>query len=422
MDAGVNILCYKSKTLANGAHPLMIRVCKDGKKKYVSLGVSVLPQFWDFTKNQPKKNCPNKAYIEKIIADKSSEFAERIIELKAEKKEFTATTLTEHLTDGTRAKRTVGEVFLSQIENLKQTGRTGYALSHREVYNSLLKFNGHLNIYFSEIDTVWLKRYETWLRGQGFSENTIGRRFRTLRAVYNVAIEEKCVKADYYPFKSYKVSKLHQATAKRAISKADIMRIIEYRSNDFYKQFAVDLFAFGYFMGGINFVDIAYLKTDNIVDGRLIYTRRKTHKLIRLPLQLKAQEIIERYRQDGALFLFPILSAFHKTEQQQRNRVHKVISKVNERLKEVGKELEIPIDLTTYVSRHSFATVLKREGVSTSIICESLGHSSEKVPKSIWIVSRTLKSTRRCRTCCDCRYREKRCPASPWHPFSLLLA
>jgi len=84
MDAGVNILCYKSKTLANGAHPLMIRVCKDGKKKYVSLGVSVLPQFWDFTKNQPKKNCPNKAYIEKIIADKSSEFAERIIELKAE--------------------------------------------------------------------------------------------------------------------------------------------------------------------------------------------------------------------------------------------------------------------------------------------------------------------------------------------------
>ena len=125
-------------------------------------------------------------------------------------------------------------------------------------------------------------------------------------------------------------------------------------------------------MGGINFVDIAYLKTDNIVDGRLIYIRRKTHKLIRLPLQSKAQEIIERYRQDGALFLFPILSAFHKTEQQQRNRVHKVISKVNERLKEVGEEL------ATYVSRHSFATVLKREGVSTSIICESLGHSSEK--------------------------------------------
>ena len=378
MSTTIEVVCYKSKVLANNESPLMLRITKDRKLKYSSIGISVNPALWDFEKNRPRRNCPNRLHIERLIADKIEAYRAKMIELQAEKKEFTATSLHERVADKT-TKRTVGEVFLSQIENLKQTGRTGYALSHREVYNSLLKFNGHLNIYFSDIDTVWLKRYETWLQGQGFSENTIGRRFRTLRAVYNVAIEEKCVKAEYYPFKSYKVSKLHQATAKRAISKADIMRIIEYRCDDFYKQFAVDLFAFGYFMGGINFVDIAYLKMDNIVDGRLIYTRRKTHKLIRLPLQPKAQEIIERYRQDGALFLFPILSAFHKTEQQQRNRVHKVISKVNERLKEVGKELKIPIDLTTYVSRHSFATVLKREGVSTSIICESLGHSSEKV-------------------------------------------
>ena len=356
----------------------MLCVTKERRRKYVSMGISLAARYWDFDKSRPKRNCPNRIYIEKYIADKQREYTDKVIELTCEEKAFTANTLVEKVCGGYTIK-TVGQLFTEQIEALIAAKRTGYALSVRQAYTSLMRFNGHLNIYFSDIDTVWLKRYETWLRGQGFSENTIGRRFRTLRAVYNVAIEEKCVKADYYPFKSYKVSKLHQATAKRAISKADIMRIIEYRSNDFYKQFAVDLFAFGYFMGGINFVDIAYLKTDNIVDGRLIYTRRKTHKLIRLPLQPTAREIIDRYQQDGALFLFPILSAFHKTEQQQRNRVHKVISKVNERLKEVGKELEIPIDLTTYVSRHSFATVLKREGVSTSIICESLGHSSEKV-------------------------------------------
>ena len=57
MNATVNVLCYKSKTLSNGEHPLMIRVCKDGKKKYVSLGVSVKPQYWDFEKNRPKRNC-----------------------------------------------------------------------------------------------------------------------------------------------------------------------------------------------------------------------------------------------------------------------------------------------------------------------------------------------------------------------------
>ncbi len=33
MAASISILCYKSKMLANGAHPLMIRVCKDGRKE-----------------------------------------------------------------------------------------------------------------------------------------------------------------------------------------------------------------------------------------------------------------------------------------------------------------------------------------------------------------------------------------------------
>ena len=132
-------------------------------------------------------------------------------------------------------------------------------------------------------------------------------------------------------------------------------------------------------MGGINFVDMAYLTKENILDGRLVYTRHKTGKLIKLPLQEKAIELIQKYSKSDNPYLFPILFSYHKTEQQQRNRIHKVISKVNIRLKAIGKELGLPIDLTTYVARHSFATSLKRSGVSTSLICEALGHSSERV-------------------------------------------
>ena len=92
MSTGINILCYKSKTLANGEHPLMLRVCKDGKKKYISLGLSIAEQYWDFTKNKPKLNCPNKEYIETLIANKTKEFNEKVIEFKSEDKEFTART------------------------------------------------------------------------------------------------------------------------------------------------------------------------------------------------------------------------------------------------------------------------------------------------------------------------------------------
>ena len=126
-------------------------------------------------------------------------------------------------------------------------------------------------------------------------------------------------------------------------------------------------------------MDMAYLTKKNIIDNRLVYSRRKTNKLIKLPLQPRAIGLINKYSSPGNPYLFPILSTFHKTEQQQRNRIHKVISKVNLRLKAIGKELGLPIDLTTYVARHSFATVLKRSGVNTSLICEALGHSSERV-------------------------------------------
>jgi len=380
MTAGINILCYKSKTLSNGEHPLMIRVCKDGKKKYLGLGISILPQFWDFEKNKPKRHCPNKVQIEKIIAEKSQQYANQLIEFRAENKSFTATTLLKSINKATNA-RTVGELFLFQIKQLKAEKRTGYAMSLLEVYNSLVKFNGHLDIYFSDIDITWLRRYEMWLRSEKAAENTIGRRFRTLRVLFNLAIEQNIVKSEYYPFKAYKVSKLHKATAKRAISKGEIHDVIGYNctEKDNYTRLAINLFAFSYYTGGINFVDMAYMTNDNLIDGRLIYTRKKTGKLIRLPLQPKAVEIIESYQILGSRHIFPILSEFHKSEQQQRNRIHKVITNVNKRLKEIGKELEIPIDLTTYVARHSYATVLKRAGVSTSIICESLGHSSEKV-------------------------------------------
>ena len=73
MNASVSIVCYKSKTLSNGEGPLMLQVSKSGKRKYQSLGISIKPHYWDFTRNKSKPNCPNKEYIQKIILDKQTE-------------------------------------------------------------------------------------------------------------------------------------------------------------------------------------------------------------------------------------------------------------------------------------------------------------------------------------------------------------
>jgi integrase len=275
--------------------------------------------------------------------------------------------------------KTVKDVFELYMKQLRTANRLRYADMFKVTYNSLVKFNGHLDIHFSDIDIAWLKRYEAFMKSKNLASNTLETRFVRLRTIFNFAIEEKIVKSEYYPFGTYKVSKLKQKTAKRSILKSEVLNVLDYKGKTDYERLSIDLFTFSYLTAGINFVDMSNLTQSNVIDNRLSYIRKKTSKVITIPLQPKAFELIEKYKQSDSPYLFPILSPFHRTEQQKANRRHKVMSKVNKCLKEIGKELNIPINLTTYVARHSFATVLKRSGVSTSIISESLGHSSEKI-------------------------------------------
>ena len=200
--ATVDVVCYKYRPLKNNELPLKIRVCKDKKSRYFNLGISVKPEHWDFEKNRPKSTCPDRELIEKLISKKVSEVRSKIVELKSENKEFSATTLVENVSNPSKI-ITVGELFKQNIHSLVEEKRTGYRLSIQQTYNSLLKFNKHLDIPFSDMDCNWLRRYETWLRKQGKSENTIGIRFRNIRVIFNLAMNMELVKPQNYPFKKF---------------------------------------------------------------------------------------------------------------------------------------------------------------------------------------------------------------------------
>jgi len=122
MNATVNVICYSSKTLSNGENPLMIRVSKDGKRTYKSLGISINPLFWDFTKNKPKRNCPNKEQIEQLISEKKKAFSQTILELNTTKKEYTTNSLIDTV-NKPFILQTVDQVFLNQIEKFEATKR-----------------------------------------------------------------------------------------------------------------------------------------------------------------------------------------------------------------------------------------------------------------------------------------------------------
>lgn len=347
MSTTIDVICYKSKPLKNNEYPLMLRLTRDRKRKYKSLGVSTKFEDWDFQKNQPKPNTPNRDLILELSANIISQYRKQVLEFKAQDKEYTLTSLCESV-DKPKIVLTVHEFINIHINNLKSQGRASYALSVHHTLVSLLKFNKHLDILFVDIDIAWIKSFENWLRAEGLKENSIGIKMRTLRMLYNLAIEKEIVKAEHYPFKKYKVSKLSEKTIKRAITKDDIIKLFNHKpkTNSPYGEVAIDIFKYSYLMGGINFVDIAYLTNDNVVDGMLIYKRKKTSKLIKLPLHEQAIKLHEKYK-SNEIYLFPILSSIHQSEQQRANRIHKVIGNVNRELKSIGEELDLPIKLTT---------------------------------------------------------------------------
>lgn len=187
-----------------------------------------------------------------------------------------------------------------------------------------------------------------------------------------------------YPFDSFKVSKFSAKTKKRAITKDDIKKIMRLNLDHkcFLMQLSRDIFVFSYLHGGINLTDIANLKYNNIQSNRIEYVRQKTGQDIAIPLFGVGEEIINKYRlvEPNSAYIFPILNdKTHKSAQQKYNRIHKYTGHINKYLKTIGELAKIDTTLTTYVARHTYATVLKRSGVNTSIISESLGHSSEKI-------------------------------------------
>ena len=383
MNASISVVCYKSKTLSNGENPIMLQVSMNGKRKYQSLGVSVEHQYWDFSKNKPKPNCPNGELIQKIILDKTIDVQKQILEFNANQKEFTPTHLL-HSDRSSFREKTVGEFYKELLAHFRLTDKVGNRLIYKYSYNSIKEFSkGRMNILFADIDLVWLKKYEQWLRVKENKETTISLLFRTLRSAYNKAIEAKCAKKGNYPFDEYKVSKFDVKTRKRAISKEDVLKImrVDLSQESESVRLSRDIFIFSYLCGGINFTDIANLLPENIIDNRIQYVRQKTGKTISFNLCKEANDIISRYchNMDHRGYLLPVLDTrFHKTPLQKQNRINKILGRTNTDLKTIAGKCDITANLSTYTARHSFCTVLKNSGVNVALIGEALGHSDLK--------------------------------------------
>lgn len=215
-------------------------------------------------------NVLNRDLIQKIILDKKVEYQKQILELNAEEKDYTATTLVE-TTNVKYERKTVWEYYNDLIKEFREAGKEGNRLVYKYSRNSLNTFmKGKLNtILFSDIDVNWLNRYEKELCAKKCEETSMSVLFRTLRSAYNQAIKAHVVAKKYYPFNEYKVSKFNIKTKKRALTKEDIMKVA---TTDTIiptqrRLLTRHVFTFSYLCGGIPLVDVANLTLNNIQAG-----------------------------------------------------------------------------------------------------------------------------------------------------------
>jgi len=383
MEATISVICNKFKVLKNGECPIMLRVAKDGKRSMKSLGVSVNPSYWDFSKNYPKKNCPNRVMLMQLISKTLAEYQGKMMVAKVKGEEISASSVVAD-SKYNISRITVENYITRHIQLLRDSGKVGNSYAYLNLRTTLQNYYGKkLNFTFNAVDVAFCNKFEAWMRKNKFKDTTMHYYFRTLRATYNKAIEAKCADRERSPFIEYKLSRFSTKTKKRALSKESMKKILKMDCSDMSEKarLAHDVFSFSYYCGGISLVDVANLTPENIIDGRLIYERQKTHGIINLVMLDDAKAIIDRYTtyQKHAGYLFPILdNRKHITPMQKFNRVRKLCTQLNKELHKIAANLKIKEDVTTYVARHSFATVLKKSGVNIGIISQALGHQDIK--------------------------------------------
>jgi integrase len=382
MNTSIKVVLYTSKTLSNGEHPVMLRVIRDRQAKYLSTGISSTKENWNYEAGLPKKSHPHYKEAKRLLAKKLHDAETTVYNLENENKNLSAYEIKGRLKREKSNNPKFYGYFDKVIERLKASGQMKTAEIYKDTKRNLLYCTGVKEIHFSDIDISFLNKFEEYLKANGKGGNTIYLYLRTLRAVLNKAIKEEVCSEKYYPFKKFSLGKYSNLkTEKRAIGKDDMDKIIALQPKTSDNILARNIFLFSYYCRGMNFTDIAFLKWKDILNDRLIYTRSKTKEHFNIQLLEPANKILEYYKSIGQSkndYVFPLLSTDHKTPQAIFNRKIKMLREINKSLKAVGKLAGVKSELTTYVARHSYATILKKSGISTSLISEALGHDCEK--------------------------------------------
>lgn len=270
-------------------------------------------------------------------------------------------------------KTTVFEYIKIQIVRLKNAGRDRTSEAYRQMLMGFMKFRNEEDLSFNMLDEDLICQYESYMRISGLCRNTTSFYMRTLRSVYNRAVEDGLTTQNM-PFR--RVYTGVDKTSKRAIGLKEIKKIKDLDlSRSPALDFARDIFLFSFYMRGMSFIDIAYLKKKDLSNGFVVYNRRKTGQQMVVKWEQSMEEIANKHPNEYSTFLFPIITKSDGTERKQY--LNKMLL-INKYLKKVAELAGIAVPLTMYVARHSWASIAQSKNIPMKAISLGMGHDNEE--------------------------------------------
>lgn len=358
-----------------GTYPVKIKVYFQGKPKYYPTGIcmSTKEELEEVLESKSKKNIE----IQYIIHKEFNRILKNV-DILVERGTFSFSNLNNML--GKNIGGTLNEMISAKIKELENEEKFGTSAFYKGTLSLLKRYIKH-DVPINEVTVEWLNGLEKFILKTA-NQTTVAMNMRNIRATMNIAKQVGVIRESDYPFGRGKYQIKEGSGKKKALNKKQLKAIAEYSDGIMTTEFYRDLWLFIYFCNGLNVADLISLKFSDIQNGEISFIRKKTKdrtrdvKRIYAAITPEMYSIINKWGNDPkkSVYIFPFLKPGDSAWEHEKKKKN-LTKLINKRMKIIGEKLNLG-KITTYVARHTYATVLRNEGVPISIISPMLGHSS----------------------------------------------
>lgn len=367
---------FRPSTIAGHEGSIYYQILHDRKSRQLAADYKIFPEEWDEKRGQviTKKGSQRMSLIlsiRELIRRDVERLTKICRNLDLKELSYTAEDVIEEF-QRYKDEYTLFNFMEKLIIKHKKNGKIRTSETYASALKSFKKFRKDEDIMLDCISSEVMEEYEAWLKSNGLITNSISFYNRILRAVYNRAVEDEIIE-NRNPFR--KVYTGIDKTIKRALPLSIIKKIIQLElSKTPAVDFARDMFILCFYLRGMSFVDMAYLKKSDLKKGSVIYRRRKTGQRLIIGWMPEMQMILDKYPENKTDYLLPIIT---NPSVNDRNSYRNKGYNINRNLKKIAKLLGLNKSFTLYAARHSWASAAKAKGIPLSIISEGMGHDSE---------------------------------------------